>query len=90
MIPRPARIIKFFQGTSFPELSHSVLQKWSTYIAHVYITDTKLFNDGLKSAFFNLIKRFFNPYPSMKSHILLVVMIQISDTARQISAILKK
>ena len=26
IIPRPARVIEIYQGASFPELSHSVLQ----------------------------------------------------------------
>ena len=33
IIPRPVRVIEVFQGASLPELSHSVVQQWSSYLA---------------------------------------------------------
>ena len=49
IIPHPAQVIEISQAASFPELSHSVSQQWSTYLAQfpMYITDIKV-NDGRK------------------------------------------
>ena len=51
---QPATIIpRLLQISYFPEVSHSVLQSWSTYLAQitVYITDIEV-NDGHKAAIF--------------------------------------
>ena len=53
--PRPARVIYISKGTSFHELSHSVLQYWSIYLAQyaIPITDINV-NDDHKSSIFEL------------------------------------
>ena len=64
-IPRPARVIDILQSAYYPDVSLSVLQWWSTYLAQiiVYITYIEV-KDGRNAAFLNLSKlAFLRVYP---------------------------